>query len=154
MVTRTKEKGFTLVELLIAVGIILLMAAVVVGLFLRHVDRARAANVAENINNIRVALNTTISKTGKHLVDENGDSDYLDDLIELGAISGKPSYPSCGEWFLRKTTDDYGNVAYYIEVDTTDCPEKVENDFQKVDDEIDDSDPNTGQVRSSRGPQL
>ncbi len=61
MTTRRHARGFTLVELMIAVGIVGLLASVAVPLLTRATLRARAAERLTNMRAIADAVNDTVS---------------------------------------------------------------------------------------------
>jgi len=142
-----KQEGFTFIELAVIIAIGLVVGAVALGLFLDHVGRARRANITDNINKIKTAMNVTIASKGNWLTDADGDSDYLDELVRIGALSDKPRYPSCSVWYLHSKTDDKGDVSYYLDIDISGCPEDVQKDLTEMDDEIDDGDASTGFIR-------
>ena len=143
-----RKEGFTLIQLVVAVGIMLLLAAVSIPFLTKHTRNARVSAIAENVRNVKTALNAILAKPGINFEDENGDSDYLDDLVNAAAISKRPTYPSCSNWYVRRSDDGNGNYAYYIEIDVSNCPEQVQDDMEYYDEQTDDGDSDAGGVRT------
>lgn len=143
-----RKEGFTLIQLVVAVGIMLLLAAVSIPFLTKHTRNARVSAIAENVRNVKTALNAILAKPGINFEDENGDSDYLDDLVNAAAISKKPTYPSCSNWYVRRSDDGNGNYAYYIEIDVSNCPEQVQDDMEYYDEQTDDGNSDAGGVRT------
>ena len=143
-----REGGFTLLQLVVAVGIMLILAAVSIPFLTKHTRNARVSAIAENVRNVKTALNAILAKPGINFEDENGDSDYLDDLVNAAAISKRPTYPSCSNWYVRRSDDGNGKYAYYIEIDVSNCPEQVQDDMEYYDEQTDDGDSDAGGVRT------
>jgi len=143
-----RKEGFTLIQLVVAVGIMLLLAAVSIPFLTKHTRNARVSAIAENVYNVKTALNAILAKPGINFEDENGDSDYLDDLVNAAAISKRPTYPSCSNWYVRRSDDGNGKYAYYIEIDVSNCPEQVQDDMEYYDEQTDDGDSDAGGVRT------
>jgi len=143
-----REGGFTLVQLVVAVGIILLLAAVSIPFLTKHTKNARVSAIADNVYNVKTALNAALTRSNINLKDENGDFDYLDDLVNAAVISKRPSFPSCSLWYVRRSDDGNGKYAYYIEIDVSNCPDQVQDDMTYFDEKMDDADGDTGGVRT------
>jgi len=141
------HKGFTVIELIVAVGILLLIATVAGAFLITNSGRAMKASILENCNNIMAAVNTTVVSTQKHLEDSDGDGDYLDELIALNALDRRPAQPSCSTWYLRRTDDGNGHYSYYVEIDVSSCSERVSQLLQEIDDDYDDGDGSSGNIR-------
>jgi len=135
------NKGFTLTELLIGIGILLVVLAVAVPLILRHMENARAGQVKEQVMHIRTALNSYISRI-QALPEPDSSGDYLPALVQAGEIDTVPSMPACSQWHLRMHEDESGKKAFYVEVDFSNCPDNVVEGYKKIlaalDEEYDD----------------
>ena len=140
------KNGFTLLELIVGIVIFIMLATIAGAFLLKKIDKARVANINENILNIRTAVFSYVSKNGD-LKDLNNDNNYLDELIDAGYIEGNINRPSCSQWYIRKVTDENGKSAFVIEVDYTNCPAKVINYFKTLDQNTDDGQITTGVIR-------
>ena len=76
-VIRHSEKGFTLVELLVVVGIIAILAATIIPRFTGRTKDARLTSTKNSIHNISTALDTYESDNGEFPSSEQG----LDALV-------------------------------------------------------------------------
>ena len=80
------KKGFTLVEMLVVIGIIAVLVAAAVGAFGGATKKAQIARGRELVSNVATALSTIYQQDGrwpKTLVDANGGDEY-----RLGKIAG------------------------------------------------------------------
>lgn len=75
--TRTRERGFTLIEMLIVVALIGILATVAVGQYQRSIVRAKEAALKENLFVMRSQINNYFADKGEYpydlqtLVDES-----------------------------------------------------------------------------------
>lgn len=73
--TRHLRPGFTFMELVIAMTILLILSAVVGPMFMRYVDRARVTGTRQNMGTLRSSIDMFKSEIGKYPV-------KLRDLVE------------------------------------------------------------------------
>jgi general secretion pathway protein G len=82
----TREKGFTLLELMIALTIIMILAAVAVGRYDRSVLHSKEAVLKQDLNVMRNAIQ-------QYTLDKQAAPSSLDDLVQakyLGAVPVDP----------------------------------------------------------------
>ena len=80
------KKGFTLIEMLVVIGIIAVLVAAAVGAFGGATKKAQIARGRELVSNVATALSTIYQQDGrwpKTLVDANGGDEY-----RLGKVAG------------------------------------------------------------------
>ena len=81
-----RAAGFTLLEMLIVIMIILILAGIAAGRYERSVQRAKEATLKQDLFTMRQAIQSfTLDK-------ENGPSS-LDDLVQAKYLSGVPTDP-------------------------------------------------------------
>ena len=127
------QRGFTLIELIVAVGIMLILAAAATPFLLSHLKDAKVANENEKVLNVKAAFDSYYTKNGGLVSDSDSDSDYLDEMESEGWISGDPSKNDV-TWKVKKYTDS-GKNAYYIFQETTSTDGY--NYFKDIVDDID-----------------
>jgi general secretion pathway protein G len=103
-----RQRGFTLIEIMVVVIIIALLAAVVVPQFLGRVDDARVAKAKQDIQAIDTALTLFKLDNFKYPSTDQG----------LAALAEKPVDPGIRNWrpggYLKKVNKDpWGNVYQY-----------------------------------------
>jgi prepilin-type N-terminal cleavage/methylation domain-containing protein len=88
-----KKKGFTLIELVVVVAIILLLAATLAPKLRKEVAKARDAKAVAALGAVRTAVNVYLADEGKGavllksdgtgtgIIDTSGDSEYLEDNV-------------------------------------------------------------------------
>jgi len=88
-----KKKGFTLIELVVVVAIILLLAATLAPKLRKEVAKARDAKAVAALGTLRTAVNVYLADDGDpvdqigytlgktSLIDSSGDSEYLEDNV-------------------------------------------------------------------------
>lgn len=143
-----KWKGFTLPELIIAVCIVLVLAVVISIFLLSHIERSKISKVVNSMDNIRIAFASAYTKN-VGITDQNGDLDYLDDLIRMGFLSNFRPEPDCSVWKVRRDIDIYGRSAYYLVIDISRCPPSdfIRKMMNTIDQTIDDGDSTKGVFR-------
>jgi general secretion pathway protein G len=98
--TRTRESGFTLVELMIVMLIISVLAAVAIPMFEASLRQAREAALKEDLHVMRDAIDS-------FTMDKNKAPQSLDDLVQNGYLKKIPQDPfthSADTW--QTSSDD------------------------------------------------
>jgi general secretion pathway protein G len=95
------SKGFTLIELMVVIAIIIVLAGVAAGHYYQTVSRAREAVLRSDLHAIRDAIE-------KYTYDKEAAPNSLDDLVQGGYLSQVPKDPITNEpdW----TTDTCNTV--------------------------------------------
>ena len=83
---RGGESGFTLVELMIVMAIIMILSAIAVPIFARQVQRAKEAVLREDLHTLRTAIDS-------YTVDKEKAPQGLDDLVSGGYLKTIPIDP-------------------------------------------------------------
>lgn len=83
---RIKNRGFTLVELLVVVAILAVLAAALLPKFLGYTDRAREARTMADLSTMKsiVEIYAADEGEGAYPVDEENDADYA--TLGIGAV--------------------------------------------------------------------
>lgn len=81
---RTGRKGFTLVEILVALAIGIVLAAAVLPSFIGGVDRSRVAETAESLQGIATAMSAMYDDVGRY----PGQLSHLTAGITAGEVDG------------------------------------------------------------------
>ncbi|OGF87208.1 hypothetical protein A3B19_03155 [Candidatus Giovannonibacteria bacterium RIFCSPLOWO2_01_FULL_46_32] len=130
-----KKRGFTIIELLVVLGIIGLMAAIAMVLFSPAATKGRDARREEDIKSIQSALNLYINQKGTYPVclqetAIDGSNDCLSSLLlSEGAIKVMPFDPkytgsgSCGGansfLYCYQSTDGISyTIRYFLETNS------------------------------------
>ena len=108
------QKGFTLIELIVAVGIMLILAAVATPLLLGHIKDSKVSNVNEQLLNVKSAFDSYFTKNNGLISDSDSDGDFLDEMIDAGWISNNPSRHNL-TWTV-KSYEDGGKTAYFVHI--------------------------------------
>jgi len=87
--SRSKQSGFTLIEMLIVVALIGILATVAVGSYQRSIVKAKEATLKENLFVIRSQINTYFSDKGEYPFD-------LQTLVDEKYIYRMPKDPVTG----------------------------------------------------------
>jgi len=112
---RKKRGGFTLLELVVAIAIVLLIGAAVSPILLAHLKDAKVASLNENLVNMKAAFESWYTKEAGVIKDANNDGNYLDDMVNAGWLNREPTDPNF-QFAIKKYTDTNGKVAYYIDL--------------------------------------
>jgi general secretion pathway protein G len=108
MKTSLKTRGFTLVELLVVLGIIALLLTLAVPRYFPSVDSAKDTILADNLRNTRATIDQFYGDTGRY-------PDTLEQLVEkkyLRALPVDPITESSSSWVLIAPEDgSKGGVA-------------------------------------------
>ncbi|HEU5401801.1 MAG TPA: prepilin-type N-terminal cleavage/methylation domain-containing protein [Terriglobales bacterium] len=107
-----KQRGFSLIELLIVVAIILVIAAIAIPNLLRakiQANEASAVSSVRAINTAQVAYASTYAEVG-----------YADDLAKLGSVSGGGAATSAHaallDWILGCATQPCPKSGYSFKI--------------------------------------
>jgi prepilin-type N-terminal cleavage/methylation domain-containing protein len=109
-----KAQGFTLMELVVAVAIMLIIGAAVTPMLLSHIKDAKVASVNETLLNTKTAFDS-------YFASEEGsisDTTILDNVIAAGFLGQTPSIDNIGDITIElDDTTVSGYDIYTIEAD-------------------------------------
>jgi general secretion pathway protein G len=80
------EGGFTLVELMIVMAIIMILATIAIPIYVRTLQRAKEATLREDLHTMRTAIDS-------YTIDKEKAPDTLDDLVQAGYLKSIPVDP-------------------------------------------------------------
>jgi general secretion pathway protein G len=83
---RKGESGFTLVELMIVMAIIMILATIAIPVYVKTLQRAKEATLREDLHTMRTAIDS-------YTVDKEKAPDSLDDLVQAGYLKSIPKDP-------------------------------------------------------------
>jgi general secretion pathway protein G len=83
---RSKQRGFTLIEMVIVISIILILAGTAVPIYRMHLLHAREAVLREDLYTVRNAID-------QYTQDKNKGPQALDDLVSAGYMARIPQDP-------------------------------------------------------------
>jgi general secretion pathway protein G len=83
------ESGFTLVELMIVMAIIMILATIAIPIYVRTLQRAKEATLREDLHTMRTAIDS-------YTIDKQKAPDSLDDLVQAGYLKSIPVDPLTG----------------------------------------------------------
>ena len=143
---RSRRRGITLLQLLVAVFILLLVVGIVSVILLQHVQRGKSAAVVKDITSIKTAINSAVAR--EDMKDENGDGNYLDDLVRKRYLSKEPRAIQGANYTVEAHFDnETATVVYFLRIDCASTEECVKI-FKDLDKEIDNSDgPDAGYIQ-------
>ena len=84
-----RERGFTLIELMIVMAIIAILASIAIPSFINAVKHAREAVLREDLHTMRQAIDS-------YTVDKEKAPQSLDDLVQAGYLKQIPVDPMTG----------------------------------------------------------
>lgn len=83
---RSKERGFTLIEMVIVISIVMILMGIAVPIYKSHILHAREAVLKEDLFTLRNAID-------QYTMDKNKAPQTLDDLVSAGYITKIPQDP-------------------------------------------------------------
>jgi len=102
---RSGEGGFTLVELMIVMAIIMILATIAIPIYVRTLQRAKEATLREDLHTMRTAIDS-------YTVDKEKAPDSLDDLVQAGYLKSIPVDPmtSSNETWITGMSDTMTDI--------------------------------------------
>lgn len=106
-----KTKGFSLLEILVAMVILALLAATVIPLVQNSVVRAKEAALKKNLQTIRVVIDDYYADHGKY-------PEQLESLVELKYVRSLPKDPITEkmDWNLTYEKENDGNFKGIVDI--------------------------------------
>jgi general secretion pathway protein G len=104
-VRKPGEGGFTLVELMIVMAIIMILATIAIPIYVRTLQRAKEATLREDLHTMRTAIDS-------YTVDKEKAPDTLDDLVQAGYLKSIPVDPitSSSETWITGMSDTMTDI--------------------------------------------
>jgi len=87
---RDSERGFTLLELMVVMTIIVILATMATGGYMRAVDKAHEATLRQDLRDMRKAIND-------YTLDKEQAPNSLDDLVSSEYLRAIPKDPMTGQ---------------------------------------------------------
>jgi general secretion pathway protein G len=102
---RSGEGGFTLVELMIVMAIIMILATIAIPIYVRTLQRAKEATLREDLHTMRTAIDS-------YTVDKEKAPESLDDLVQAGYLKSIPVDPmtSSNETWITGMSDTMTDI--------------------------------------------
>ncbi len=99
------EGGFTLVELMIVMAIIMILATIAIPIYVRTLQRAKEATLREDLHTMRTAIDS-------YTIDKEKAPDSLDDLVQAGYLKSIPVDPmtSSNETWITGMSDTMTDI--------------------------------------------
>jgi len=99
------ESGFTLVELMIVMAIIMILATIAIPIYVRTLQRAKEATLREDLHTMRTAIDS-------YTIDKEKAPDSLDDLVQAGYLKSIPVDPitSSNETWITGMSDTMTDI--------------------------------------------
>ena len=104
-VRKSGEGGFTLVELMIVMAIIMILATIAIPIYVRTLQRAKEATLREDLHTMRTAIDS-------YTVDKEKAPETLDDLVQAGYLKSIPVDPitSSSETWITGMSDTMTDI--------------------------------------------
>jgi general secretion pathway protein G len=102
---RSGEGGFTLVELMIVMAIIMILATIAIPIYVRTLQRAKEATLREDLHTMRTAIDS-------YTIDKEKAPETLDDLVQAGYLKSIPVDPitSSSETWITGMSDTMTDI--------------------------------------------
>jgi type II secretory pathway pseudopilin PulG len=149
---RSEKKlvGFTIMELVVAIAVMLILGAVVTPMLLSYLNKSRLAALQEDVLNMSLAIRSACLQENGEIIDSGDDDDYLDDLYDRGYLtSDSINSVDDATWAIRRIVVNEGTdsekINYYAEVSCadTDCWDL----FNALDDRIEQDGASAGTIQ-------
>jgi general secretion pathway protein G len=100
------ERGFTLVELMVVMAVILLLLTIAIPSYMKSVQRAKEAVLKEDLHTMRTAID-------QYTVDKEKAPQTLDDLVQAGYMKTIPKDPmtSRNDTWMVSESDTMTNIS-------------------------------------------
>jgi general secretion pathway protein G len=104
-IRKSGEGGFTLVELMIVMAIIMILATIAIPIYVRTLQRAKEATLREDLHTMRTAIDS-------YTVDKEKAPETLDDLVQAGYLKSIPVDPitSSNETWITGMSDTMTDI--------------------------------------------
>lgn len=143
------EKGFTLIEVVVAAVLVLMAGAIVIPMLLGHIDRNRMATINADVMAISAAVKAAALRDGG-IEDVNGDGNLMAGLIAKNYLDREPLSIKGATWALKSAFDAQGRTLFYLDIECSDA--KCEELADRLDKHIDDGQgPNAGNIQWASG---
>ena len=93
----SKQRGFTLIEMIIVISIVMILTGIAAPIYAAHLQRAREAVLKEDLYTMRSAID-------QYTMDKNKAPQTLDDLVTAGYMTRIPQDP------MTRATDTWQPV--------------------------------------------
>ena len=140
------KKGFTLLELVVAIGIMLIIGGVVTPMLLAHLKDAKTASFNEAILNVKTAFNSWYTAEQGNIADSDGDGDYMDDMVDAGWLS---AIPETGQLTWKIVTHAGSSGTEYLINATGATAADFSDTMSDLDTKVDDGNVNDGILKSN-----
>jgi len=102
----TAESGFTLVELMVVMAVILLLLTIAIPSYMKSIQRAKEAVLKEDLHTMRTAID-------QYTVDKEKAPQGLDDLVQAGYMKSIPMDPmtSRTDTWMVSESDTMTNIS-------------------------------------------
>lgn len=124
------QKGFTLMGMIVAIGLVVLGMAVITGDLLSFFHKGRVAGAAEEYQAVTDALRSAIMREQGHISDRTAadcpggvlsatcvENDLLDELVSMNYLDRRPQSISGATWRLASESQADGKIVYFVDID-------------------------------------
>jgi prepilin-type N-terminal cleavage/methylation domain-containing protein len=105
---RRSESGFTLIEMLIVVGIIVALAAAIVPTVVRQASKGEEGSKASEEANVQSALDTMMAENGIQSITAQANTSPIKGWLALPLKSDGTTVVALSPLFLRNTSTQWG----------------------------------------------